>query len=266
MDNEKTGRLIAEARREKGLTQKALARTLHISDRTVSKWERGAGFPDVSLLADLAGALDLSVGELLAGRRQPREEPEPDGLLREVVGLQKRQLGKKLALSRILAAALAALFLALLVLVAVRWPRPAAGRAWEDYTVSPGSIPVTEEVFCALLAGWLDGAVPEDGLVSLSPCGRFWVNVCFYTDGSGMLRYELFDREQELYYAAEAQGTEEDFRPSPDRLLNFTCRDLSAYEADHSYTDYTRFRDWAAAMFRYLFGGDTDSVPRWSPG
>lgn len=41
MDREKTGALIAQARREKNMTQRELARVLHISDRAVSKWERG---------------------------------------------------------------------------------------------------------------------------------------------------------------------------------------------------------------------------------
>lgn len=50
MDKAKTGALIAEVRKMKNLTQKDLAETLHVSDRAVSKWERGAGFPDVSLL------------------------------------------------------------------------------------------------------------------------------------------------------------------------------------------------------------------------
>ena len=50
MDNAKTGALIAARRKELNLTQKELAEKLHISDRTVSKWERGAGFPDISLL------------------------------------------------------------------------------------------------------------------------------------------------------------------------------------------------------------------------
>ena len=52
-----TGALIAQLRKEQGLTQKQLAEQLHISDRTISKWERGAGFPDVSLLEPLADVL-----------------------------------------------------------------------------------------------------------------------------------------------------------------------------------------------------------------
>ena len=63
-----TGALIAQLRKEQGLTQKQLAEQLHISDRTISKWERGAGFPDVSLLEPLADALRCSVVSLLEGR------------------------------------------------------------------------------------------------------------------------------------------------------------------------------------------------------
>ena len=69
MDRQKTGALIAQVRKAQGLTQRQLASRLHVSDRTVSKWERGAGFPDISLLVPLAQALDLSVLELLQGER-----------------------------------------------------------------------------------------------------------------------------------------------------------------------------------------------------
>lgn len=69
MDREKTGVLIAAARKEKNMTQKELAAALHVSDRAVSKWERGAGFPDISLLEPLAAALDLNVLDLLRGER-----------------------------------------------------------------------------------------------------------------------------------------------------------------------------------------------------
>ena len=63
-----TGAVIKELRENKLLTQAELAAQLHISDKTVSKWENGKGYPDVSLLGPLAGALDVSVTELLSGR------------------------------------------------------------------------------------------------------------------------------------------------------------------------------------------------------
>lgn len=69
MDLKKTGNFISCARKAKNLTQKELADRLHVSDRAVSKWERGVGFPDVSILTELADALDVTVTELLQGER-----------------------------------------------------------------------------------------------------------------------------------------------------------------------------------------------------
>mgnify|MGYP002802871563 FL=1 len=47
MDAEKFGAFIAAARKEKNMTQKALAEKLHVTDKAVSRWERGLGFPDI---------------------------------------------------------------------------------------------------------------------------------------------------------------------------------------------------------------------------
>lgn len=69
MDCQKIGSFIASRRKAQGLTQRELADQLYITDRAVSKWERGAGLPDISLLVTLSEALDISVGELLAGER-----------------------------------------------------------------------------------------------------------------------------------------------------------------------------------------------------
>ena len=67
MDQIKTGNFIASLRKEKGLTQAMLADHLGISDKTVSKWERGAGLPDVSLMLPLCEVLEISVNKLLTG-------------------------------------------------------------------------------------------------------------------------------------------------------------------------------------------------------
>ena len=69
MDAQKTGALIAQARRERGLTQKELSQALHVSAQAVSKWERGLNFPDLSLLEPLGDCLGLTVSELLSGQR-----------------------------------------------------------------------------------------------------------------------------------------------------------------------------------------------------
>lgn len=69
MDNEKFGIFIAHLRKEKQLTQKNLADLLGVTNKAISKWERGYGFPEISILPALAEALDVSVDELLRGEK-----------------------------------------------------------------------------------------------------------------------------------------------------------------------------------------------------
>ena len=74
MDKEKTGQLITELRKEKGFTQKELADILNVTDKAVSKWERGLSFPDISMLEPLSEVLDISIMEILAGERRDEKE------------------------------------------------------------------------------------------------------------------------------------------------------------------------------------------------
>lgn len=67
MDCVKTGALIKRLRKEHGLTQKQLAQTLNVSDKAVSKWERGVGLPDISLLPGLAGLFKVDASRLIDG-------------------------------------------------------------------------------------------------------------------------------------------------------------------------------------------------------
>ena len=69
MDQIRTGKFIAELRKEQGLTQRELADRLCISDKTVSKWECGNGLPEVSIMLPLCEILGISVNELLSGER-----------------------------------------------------------------------------------------------------------------------------------------------------------------------------------------------------
>ena len=67
MDRYVTGAVIKRLRERKKLTQEELADRIHVSSKAVSKWETGAGFPDISLIEPLAEALGISVIELLSG-------------------------------------------------------------------------------------------------------------------------------------------------------------------------------------------------------
>ena len=62
-----TGALVKRLREEKGLTQQQLAEKMNVSDKAVSKWETGRGYPDISLIEPLAAALGVSVIELFSG-------------------------------------------------------------------------------------------------------------------------------------------------------------------------------------------------------
>lgn len=73
MDQAKTGILICERRKALGLTQKQLADKLNVSDKAVSKWERGLGCPDVSLLTRLCNILGVDAESLLSGELNTNE-------------------------------------------------------------------------------------------------------------------------------------------------------------------------------------------------
>lgn len=96
MDQIKTGKFIAQCRKDLSLTQRQLAEALSISDKTVSKWERGRGLPEVSLLLPLCDALGITVNDLLTGERvsqldyQKRAEENMMDLMKENQENKKR--------------------------------------------------------------------------------------------------------------------------------------------------------------------------------
>ena len=69
MDQLKIGKFIAECRKQKNLTQMQLAEKLGITDKAVSKWERGVAMPDTSIMLELCEILGISVNELLSGEK-----------------------------------------------------------------------------------------------------------------------------------------------------------------------------------------------------
>ena len=69
MDQIKIGKFIAECRKKANLTQMQLAEKLGITDKAISKWERGIAMPDSSIMLELCDILDISVNELLSGER-----------------------------------------------------------------------------------------------------------------------------------------------------------------------------------------------------
>lgn len=76
MDLTKTGQFIAVSRKAQGITQKELADLIGVTDKAVSRWETGKGFPDVSVLKALSGALGVSITEIVNGEKTSAENIE----------------------------------------------------------------------------------------------------------------------------------------------------------------------------------------------
>lgn len=77
MDNIKFGEMIAVMRKENEMTQKELAEKLHVTDKAVSKWERGKGYPEITLLPLIADVLGITASELLNGERYDEGSEPP---------------------------------------------------------------------------------------------------------------------------------------------------------------------------------------------
>ena len=97
MDAKIFGAFIAECRKENNMTQTDLAKKLNVTDKAVSRWERGVGFPDINTIESLASALEISILELMKSERivatEVTKEEATDVITDtlNVVKLQRRQ-------------------------------------------------------------------------------------------------------------------------------------------------------------------------------
>ena len=74
MDAKKTGEFICESRKKLGMSQRELANKLNITDKAVSKWERGLSFPDISMLIPISEALGISLYDILTGGKNNEQK------------------------------------------------------------------------------------------------------------------------------------------------------------------------------------------------
>lgn len=101
MDNNKIGKFIAHLRREKGLTQQQLGEKLFVTDKAVSKWERGLSLPDITLLEKLAYELEVDVSEILQGKRGKKKNIDiQEEINRVIAEIEEQQHIKKLKLQK----------------------------------------------------------------------------------------------------------------------------------------------------------------------
>lgn len=93
MDPKKTGNIISEARKQANMTQKELAEKLYVSDKAVSKWERGLCFPDIAVLIPLTEVLSISLYDLLRGEKMNKKEVEET--LKNTINYSNSELKRK---------------------------------------------------------------------------------------------------------------------------------------------------------------------------
>lgn len=99
MDKDKFGKFVTNRRKEKNMTQKELAEILHLTDKAVSKWERGLSFPDISILEPLANALEITVMELLKGECIEEEScittEDAEQLIHDSIAISDAEISRK---------------------------------------------------------------------------------------------------------------------------------------------------------------------------
>ena len=121
MDAKKFGRFVAERRKELKMTQKDLAAKIQVTDKAVSKWERGLGFPDITTIECLADALNVSIIELMKSERETENVAIDETVVVDVLDMAEMEV-KKIQ-TRILIILLATTFLCSLVdmLLGIDW-------------------------------------------------------------------------------------------------------------------------------------------------
>lgn len=177
IDKEKFGTFVAQLRKEKGMMQKELAEKLYVSDKAVSKWERGLSIPDVALLVPLAEILDVTVTELLECRRIPKAEPmdsrQTEELVQKVIGMSAEEPGGRVKRGLQLLACTLTGGLEL-------WLLTLTGIPWEELAVSLGIMMFLMAVFGLYFCVFAQARLPkyyDDNRISSYSDGFFRMNM-----------------------------------------------------------------------------------------
>ena len=117
MDQAKSGRFIAEKRKEKGMTQKELAKQLGIGDKAVSKWECGRGMPDNAMMLPLCDLLGITVNELLMGEDLSKNDYNESSKNIILTLMKEKESLKKKNKKNLFSCGMAILFTILLILL-----------------------------------------------------------------------------------------------------------------------------------------------------
>lgn len=179
MDAEKLGPFIAARRKELGLTQRQLAEKLHVTDKAVSRWERGVGLPDIGSIEPLADALEISLAELMRAERITEEKvsvEETDRLLSDALQLKKHRI------SGVIGTVILAGFAAVILLMAA-------------VLVTDGSIVLFS--VGSITLGLISWGIPI-GQIFFSRRKTLFPSLCSFGFALAALTLQFFDLRQEV--------------------------------------------------------------------
>lgn len=211
MELQKTGRFISELRKAQGWTQKELAERVGVTDKAVSRWETGRGFPDVSSLPVLAELLGVSVTELVQGERLELDGKKPAEIMQsfdrtvvDTLELSRKNAGRALTAAALLLAGAAGLLCAFgflyreFVLFWSEIPARLAAYSLLLFIIIPVSVPVvihwmpSDRLRHTIFGTYLSGLAASFLLVMLSSA---FLRPEFFTGltNLALLRYDFND-------------------------------------------------------------------------
>ena len=161
MDANKFGCFVAERRKELKMTQKDLAAKIQVTDKAVSKWERGLGFPDINTIEDLADALDVSIMELMKSEREKQEISAEEMAVNDVVQIAKTDFEERQKIITYTFAGSTLLFTILEILLSIDWnaERLALSANVPWVAIVPGIIMLIYGIICKIKVKKSFGAV-----------------------------------------------------------------------------------------------------------
>lgn len=286
MNNQKTGDLIRNARKEKGLTQNNIATHLGITDRAVSKWERGICAPDIALLEPLGELLDLSVVELISGERRRESTPsEPlEAAVRETISYSQNELTTKrnAANKKLCAAITIAILLSIAICLGFLWykgffhiigrfPSPDGSTVTTVYSCKLGyRDPPDAGGFTLSDKGHFNGRTIYEGsefrglwwsptgcyqVVSMLSDGEIFLSLADFTRNIGVnLTHRLKSALYDNAFFADVPYNEDDWRDISFAFIQWSVADPEKMLIYFSYTDATKAFQEGYMWFDYESG------------
>ena len=160
MDAKRFGCFVAERRKELHMTQKDLAYKIHVTDKAVSKWERGLGLPDINSIEDLANALDVSITELMRSELNAREEAEQ--VVSDVIEVAREDINERQRLIIYTFAGTSVLLAVIQMLLSISWNADTLNMTMDIPITAyiPGILLIIYGIVCRFKGKKAEGVIP----------------------------------------------------------------------------------------------------------